>query len=65
MEAIAFICDDDWEKAMAMESDTDYEIRYVDNYSPGEHRVLGGHIAYKSGLAAFAFVKLKNPKHLH
>jgi len=65
MEAIAFIYDDDWEKAMAMESDIDYEIRYVDSYHPGEHRVLGGRMAYKSGLAAFVFVKLKSPKHLH
>lgn len=65
VEAIAFACDDDWKKAMDMEADQDYEIRYVDSYHASEHRVLGGCMAYKSGLAAFVFVKLKNPRHLH
>jgi hypothetical protein len=65
MEAIAFAYGDDWETALAMEADTDYEVRYLDCYHPGDHRVLGGHRTYKTGMAAFVFVKLKNPKHLH
>jgi hypothetical protein len=65
MEAIAFAYDDDWEKALAMEPEKDFEIRYLDNYRPGEHRVAGGPLAYRSGLAAFVFVKLKAPKHAH
>lgn len=64
MEAIAFACEDDWEKALAMEADTDYDIRYLDGYHRGDHRVLGGP-TYKSGLAAFVFVKLKDPKGIH
>lgn len=62
MEAIAFACEDDWEKALDMEADKDYEIRYLDNYLAGEHRVMGGRMNPKSGLAAFVFVKFKNPK---
>ena len=65
MEAIAFAYDDDWDKALSMEADQDYEIRYVDCYRAGEHRVLGGDRTYGSGLAAFVFVKLKSSKHLH
>lgn len=65
MEAIVFVCDDDWEKALAMEPDKDYEIRYLDGYRAGEHRVLGGRMTPKSGLAAFVFVKLKSPKVVH
>ena len=64
MEAIAFAYDDDWEKALAMEADKDYEIKYLDSYHAGDHRVLGGK-TYKSGLGAFVFVKLKNLKFLH
>jgi hypothetical protein len=63
MEAIVFACDGDWEKALAMEPEKDYEIGYIDNYRPGEHRVVGGRLAYRSGLAAFVFVKLKLSKH--
>jgi hypothetical protein len=65
MEAIAFAYDDDWEKAMAMEPDKDYEIRYLDSYRAAEHRVLGGAKAYKSGLGAFVFVKVKVHKVVH
>ena len=65
MEAIAFAYDDNWEKAMAMEPDKDYEIRYLDGYRAGEHRVLGGGKAYKSGLGAFVFVKVRAPKNVH
>lgn len=65
MEAIAFACDDDWEKALSMEPEKDYEIRYLDGYRAGEHRVLGSGATYKSGLGAFVFVKLKSLKHLH
>jgi len=61
MEAIAFAYDDDLEKAMAMEPDKDYEIRYLDGYRAGEHRVIGGRMTPKSGLAAFVFVKVKAP----
>jgi hypothetical protein len=48
-----------------MEADKDYEIRYLDNYHEGEHRVMGGRMTPKSSLAAFVFVKFKNPKHAH
>lgn len=65
MEAIALAYDDDWEKALAMEPDKNYEIRYIDGYHAGDHRVLCGDKTYKSGLAAFVFVKLKTPKHAH
>jgi len=65
METIAFAYDDNWEKALAMEPDKDYEIRYLDGYRAGEHRVLWGGTTYKSGLGAFVFVKLKSSKHLH
>jgi hypothetical protein len=62
MEAIVFACDDDWDKALSMESEKDYEIRYLDSYRAAEHRVLGGRANPKSGLAAFVFVKLKVAK---
>jgi hypothetical protein len=67
MEAMAFACDDDWEKALSMEPQNDYEIRYLDGYRASEHRVLGGggRVIPKSGLGAFVFVKLKAPKHAH
>ncbi|UCD86227.1 MAG: hypothetical protein JSV01_00125 [Desulfobacterales bacterium] len=65
MEAIASAYDDDWEKALSMEADKDYEIRYLDCYHPGDHRILQGYRTYKSGLAAFVFVKVKAPKHVH
>jgi len=64
MEAIAFACDDDWERALDMEADKDYEIKYLDGYHHSDHRVLVGGMAYKSGLAAFVFVKLKTTKRL-
>jgi len=65
MEAIAFAYDDDLEKALAMEPDKDYEIRYLDGYRAGEHRVLGGGKTYKSGLGAFVFVKVKALRVIH
>ena len=65
METIAFAYDDDWEKALDMEVDKDYEIRHLDGYLAGEHRVLGGGKTYKSGLGAFVFVKVKVSKVLH
>ncbi len=65
METIAFAYDDDWEKALDMEVDKDYEIRHLDGYLAGEHRVLAGGRAYKSGLGAFVFVKVKVSKVLH
>ena len=65
MEVIVFAYDDDWEKALNMEADKDYEIRYLDCYKRGEHRALRGHMTYRSGLAAFVFVKRKRLKHLH
>lgn len=65
MEAIAFAYNDDWEKALSMEPEKDYEIKYLDGYRRSDHRVLAGGMVYKSGLAAFVFVKLKSPKHLH
>ena len=65
MEAIAFACDDDWDRALAMEADKDYEIRYIDCYRLGEHRVLAGGRTYKSGLGAFVFVKVRPSKVLH
>jgi hypothetical protein len=65
MEAIVFAYGDDWETALAMEADKDYEIRYLDRYHPGDHRVLGGGRTYKTGMAAFVFVKLKSLRHLH
>lgn len=64
IEAIVFAYEDDWEKALAMEPEKDYDVRYLDGYHRGDHRVLGGP-TYKSGLAAFVFVKLRSPKHLH
>ena len=65
METVAFVYDDDWEKALAAEPDKDYEIKYVDGYHARDHRVLAGSRTYKSGLAAFVFVKLKAPKNVH
>ena len=65
MEAIAFAYDDDWEKALSMDSDKDYEIRYLDGYRAGEHRVLEGGKTYKSGLGAFVFVKVNASKVIH
>ena len=65
METIAFAYDDNWDKALSMEADQDYEIRYVDCYRAGEHRVLGGGKTYKSGLGAFVFVKVKLHKVVH
>ena len=64
MEAIAFAYGDDWETALAMEEDEDFEIRYLDCYHRGDHRVLGGGRTYGTGLAAFVFVKVKSIKHL-
>ncbi len=58
LEAIAFACDGDWEKVFAMEAEKDYEVRYLNGYSAREHRVLRVRTSYKSGLAAFVFVKL-------
>ena len=65
MEAIVFAYGDDWEVALSMEAGEDYEIKYVDNYHPRDHRVMGGRLAYRSGLGAFVFVKVKSLKHLH
>jgi hypothetical protein len=65
MEAIAFAYDDDWEKALDMEADKDYDIRYIDCYRRSEHRVLRGHRSYRTGFAAFVFVKPRRLKHLH
>lgn len=65
MEAIVFAYGDDWETALAMEPDKDYEIRYLDCYHPSDHRVVGGHRTYKTGMAAFVFVKVKTLRHLH
>jgi hypothetical protein len=66
MEAIVFAYDNDWELALAMEAGKDYEIKYVDCYNHGDHRVLGGNrMSYKTGLAAFVFVKIKSLRHLH
>lgn len=65
MEVIAFACEDDWDKALSMEPEKDYKVRYIDCYHPQDHRVLGGSRTYKTGLAAFVFVKLKAPKHAH
>ncbi len=65
MEAIVFAYSDDWETALAMEADKDYEVRYLDLYHPGDHRVLGGGRTYKTGMAAFVFVRIKSLKHLH
>lgn len=65
MEAIVFAYGDDWETALAMEADKDYEVRYVDCYHPGDHRVLGGGRTYKTGMAAFVFVRIKSLRHLH
>jgi hypothetical protein len=48
-----------------MEVDEDYEIRYLDCYHPGDHRIIGGRMAYRAGLAAFIFVKVKSLRHLH
>jgi len=64
MEATAFAYGDDWETALAMEEDEDFEIRYLDCYHRGDHRVLGGGRTYGTGLAAFVFVKVKSLKHL-
>lgn len=65
MELLAFVYEDDWEKAMDMEPDKDYEIRYIDSYHPRDHRVLWCRVGYKSGLAAFVFVKRKDLKFVH
>jgi len=65
METIAFAYGNDWELALAMEADKDYDIKYIDCYHHGDHRVLAGHSAYKTGLAALVFVKPKSHKHLH
>ena len=65
METIAFAYGDDWEMALAMEADKDYEVRYLDCYHRGDHRVLAGRRAYGTGLAAFVFVKVKTLRHLH
>ena len=65
METIVFAYGNDWEVALAMEADEDYDIKYIDCYHYGDHRVLAGHSAYKTGLAALVFVKLKGLKQLH
>jgi hypothetical protein len=65
MEAIAFAYGNDWELALSMEADKDYDIKYVDCYHHGDHRVLAGHSSYKTGLAAIVFIKLKSLRHLH
>jgi hypothetical protein len=65
MEAIAFAYDDDLEKALAAEPEKDYEVRYIDCYHPRDHRVSGGSRTYKTGLAAFVFVKLKSTEVVH
>jgi len=65
METIAFAYGNDWELALAMEADEDYDIKYIDCYHPGDHRVLAGHSVCKTGMAAFVFVKQKSRKHLH
>ena len=62
MEAIVFACDDDWDKALSIEPEKDYEIKYLDCYHSGDHRVLRSGRTYKTGLAAFVFVKLKVAK---
>lgn len=65
MEAIVYAFEGDWEKALAMQADEDYEIGYIDGYDPREHRVMRGRVNPKSGLSAFVFVRLKVSKHLH
>ncbi len=65
MEAIAFAFDDDLEKALAAEPEKDYEVRYIDCYHLRDHRVSEGSRTYKTGLAAFVFVKLKTTEPIH
>ena len=65
LEALAFAYGNNLETALSMEAGEDYDIEYVDNYQPSEHRVFGGHPACRSGLAGFVFVRLKTLKHLH
>jgi hypothetical protein len=65
MQAIAFAYGDDWETALEMEEEKDYDVRYVDCYHRGDHRVLAGRtMTYGTGLAAFVFVKVKTLRHL-
>jgi hypothetical protein len=45
METTAFAYGDDWEKALAMEVGEAHEIRYLDCYHPGDHRIIGGRMA--------------------
>ena len=65
MEVIAYVYDDDWEKALAMEAEKDYAIGCVDGYRAAEHRVSSIGKTYKSGLGAFVFVKLKTGRLVH
>jgi hypothetical protein len=65
MEAVVHAYGDDWDVALSMAEGEDYDIRYIDNYHPADHRVMGGRLAYRSGMAALVFVKLKSLRHLH
>ena len=58
MEGLASACQDDWDKALSLDSDSDYQVKYVEGYSRAEHRVRAVQRTYKTGLGAFVFIKL-------
>jgi hypothetical protein len=58
MEGLVLASGDDWDKALLLEENKDYQIKHLEGYSPLEHRVRGGRFTYKSGRGAFIFIKL-------
>jgi hypothetical protein len=58
MEGLVFACQDDWDKALALDGDNDYQVKYLEGYSRTEHRLRGVQRTYKTGLGAFIFIKL-------
>ncbi|MBF0472921.1 MAG: hypothetical protein HQK93_04215, partial [Nitrospirae bacterium] len=56
LDALSFACREDWDKAMSLESDVDYEEVYL-NYNPNRHSLQNrGNHNYGSDLV---FVRLK------
>jgi hypothetical protein len=58
LEALVLAGGDDWDQALMLEENKDYQIKHLEGYSPQEHRVRGGRFTYKSGRGAFIFIKL-------
>jgi len=58
LEGLVLASGGDWDKALLLEENIDYQIKHLEGYSPQEHRVRGGRFTYKSGWGAFIFIKL-------